>query len=222
MSPVTLRLDAVEIVLGPSRRIGPVTLEAGSGDLVVVTGGAGSGKSTLLEVLTGSRMPSAGHAFIDGSPPRFGEAGILAQRHELLGGLTAVENVAVRLFASAGGHRTARGRSHSTPPVVTDVERLLASLGLPPASWHNLVEQLSGGQQQRVALARALIGTPRLIVVDDPTSELDEATAELVWTAIEASAAAGALVIIATDDPLPRERASAVVTLSLGLAGHGE
>jgi ABC-type lipoprotein export system ATPase subunit len=213
----TLEVYDVEIRLNALRTIGPLSFAAGPGNLVVITGGAGSGKSSLLEVVAGSRTPNLGRVLHRGKPPRFGDAGIVTQRHDLLGGLTAVENIAVRVL---GGPASFSSPEHSkdwrrqrNTLAVSEIEQLLASLTLPASSWHNLVEQLSGGQQQRVALARALVGTPDLIALDDPTSELDEATAEIVLARVEQAAQAGAVVVVATDDPAFIARATRVVTL---------
>jgi ABC-type lipoprotein export system ATPase subunit len=214
----TLEVRGVEIRLSASRTIGPLSFTACPGDIVVITGGAGSGKSSVLEVVAGSRTPTDGQVLSHGEPPRFGDAGLVTQRHDLLAGLTAAENVAVRVLG--GPARVARPKlgkgAHQRRNTVdvTETEQLLASLALPDASWHNLVEQLSGGQQQRVALARALVGSPNLIVLDDPTSELDEATAEIVLARIEQASQEGAVVILATDNGAVITRATQVVTLS--------
>ncbi len=80
-------------------------------------------------------------------------------------------------------------------------EALLTELGLPPSAHHNLLEELSGGQQQRVAVARALIAQPALVCVDDPVSELDGASAEVVQRVLARVVTEGAVLVLAT----PRE-----------------
>lgn len=173
-------------------------------ETLVVTGGAGRGKSRSLEALAGLRPLSTGRILLDGNPLASGTAGFVAQRHELLGGLTSAENVAVRLLRDG--------------PLGADdwreVDELLGSLELPVPSRHNLVEQLSGGQQQRVAVARALAGGPALVCLDDPTSELDEATAEVVWARVARAAESGAVVVVASDDPAVVARFDRVLDLA--------
>ncbi|GAA4266082.1 ATP-binding cassette domain-containing protein [Frondihabitans peucedani] len=191
-----LEVRTVEIRLPSGHLLPPLTETLAGGEIVAVTGGAGSGKSSVLVVLAGRAAPAAGEVLLDGTPIEPGTAGVLTQQHELVGGLTAVENVSVRVLGRDG--RRAPRRSGS---LVEPVEDLLAALALPRASWHNLVEQLSGGQQQRVALARSLVGSPPLLVLDEPTSELDAASADIVWAALERAASAGAVVVLATDDP---------------------
>lgn len=217
MNEVLEAID-VEIRLNDTRRIGPLSFAAGPGDMVVITGGAGSGKSSLLDVVAGSRTPTLGRVLHRGNAPRFGDAGIVTQRHDLLAGLTAVENIAVRVLGGpARATSPERGkdwRRRRNTVAVPEIEQLLASLALPASSWHNLVEHLSGGQQQRVALARALVGTPDLIALDDPTSELDEATADIVLARVQQAARAGSVVVVATEDQAFLARATRVVTLS--------
>lgn len=176
-------VDALDLLLPPGAVLG-------------VVGQSGSGKTTLLRVLSGERPPARGRVLLGGQPVRPVDVGFATQQHELLGGLTAAENVAARVLAR---RRLQRGDW----PAITG---LLGALGLPESSWHNLLEQLSGGQQQRVAVARALIDAPRLVCLDDPTSELDEASGRLVWSAVRAAADAGSIVIVAVPEeasPLP-------------------
>ncbi len=99
-------------------------------------------------------------------------------------------------------------------------ERQLEAVGLPAASWHNLVEQLSGGQQQRVALARALVSLPALLVLDDPTSELDPASAQTVVEVLAAAAARGACCLVSSDDPVLLDACDTQISLRTSAAPH--
>ncbi|WP_209559817.1 ATP-binding cassette domain-containing protein [Frigoribacterium sp. PvP032] len=135
--------------------------------------GAGAGKGG-----GGGRGGHGGHA---GRP----DVGLVTRQHELLGSLTAAENVALPLLARSSG---ALGSW-------TEIEQLLGRLGVPEASWHNLLEQLSGGQQQRVAVARALVARPAVLCLDDPTSELDPASAAVVQDVVDAARRDGAAVL---------------------------
>jgi ABC-type lipoprotein export system ATPase subunit len=110
--------------------------------------------------------------------------------HALVGALTATENIALGLLAQHRG----------TPPDPASIDSVLDALGVPDAVRHNLAEQLSGGQQQRVALARALVTDAALIVLDDPTSELDPASRQRVHDAVATVAGRGRIVLVAAPD----------------------
>jgi putative ABC transport system ATP-binding protein len=125
-----------------------------------------------------------------------------------LDALTAVENVALPLLARKVPAEEAWKRA----------EGQLGRLDLNAALWHNLAEQLSGGQRQRVAFARATVHRPQLLVADDPTSELDSASAELVVSVLRDLAGTGSVIVLATSDPELAARAD--LSLDLGdLAG---
>jgi ABC-type lipoprotein export system ATPase subunit len=182
-------------IQGATIRIGDVVvtsgldLEAEPGSTVAITG-AGTARRAVLDAITGTRPPTEGSILFDGSPVDPAKVGVVTQQHELIGGLSAAENVAVRLLAQ-GGYTSSDWAA---------VEHQLGALMLPESSWHNLLEQLSGGQQQRVAVARALIGEPLLLCLDDPTSELDAASSEAVWAQVAAATARGAIAVVATPD----------------------
>jgi ABC-type multidrug transport system ATPase subunit len=186
----TLRLEGLGVGTGRHPVVDALDLVLPPGSVLGIVGQSGTGKTTLLHVLSGERPPERGRVLLGGNPVEPADAGVATQQHELLGGLTAAENVAARVLAR---RRLRRGDWSA-------ITGLLADLGLPEASWHNLLEQLSGGQQQRVAVARALIDAPRLVCLDDPTSELDEASAMLVWTAARAVAEAGGVVVVAVPE----------------------
>lgn len=179
----------LRVVAGLERPLaGQVLFGGGDGADAGDRSGSGSGSGS------GSRGHGAGagdrsgsgsgsHGSSAGRP----DVGLVTRQHELLGSLTAAENVALPLLARTPGALDSW----------TDVERLLDSLGVPEASWHNLLEQLSGGQQQRVAVARALAGRPAVLCLDDPTSELDPGSAAVVWGVVDAARRDGAAVLSA-------------------------
>jgi putative ABC transport system ATP-binding protein len=151
-----------------------IGLNIGTGEAVGLLGPSGSGKSTLLMVMTGLERPDNGsvivagknlHALDEDELARFRgrNIGIVFQAFHLIPTMTALENVAVPL--ELAGARDAFSRA----------ERELTAVGLKDRLGHYPAE-LSGGEQQRVALARALAPDPAIVVADEPTGNLDEAT----------------------------------------------
>jgi lipoprotein-releasing system ATP-binding protein len=155
------------------------------GEMVAIVGQSGTGKSTLLHLLGALDQPTAGEVWFDGknlaslSPDsaadfRNRELGFVWQFHYLLPEFTALENIAMPLLA--------RGNAYSDALRVA--RTWLAEVELAERADHRAGE-LSGGEQQRVALARALVTKPRLLLADEPTGDLDNHTAEKVFTLIE-------------------------------------
>jgi len=160
-------------------------LEVNEGELVAIVGQSGAGKSTLLHILGALDAPSAGTVYCastnvaslsarEAAAFRNREIGYVWQFHYLLPEFSALENVAMPLLARGGNKREALRMA---------------------ANWLNEVDlgdrenhrpgELSGGEQQRVALARALVNSPRLLLADEPTGDLDETTAGRVFDLIE-------------------------------------
>jgi putative ABC transport system ATP-binding protein len=171
------------------------------GARIAVMGPSGSGKSTLLLLIAGLDRPTVGSLHWPGlgGPPRTlrpGTVGVVFQRPSLLPELDATENVALPLLLAGIGD------AEATVAAWAALERLgLADLA------RLLPEELSGGQAQRVGIARALAGRPTLVVADEPTGQLDHATAAAVLDALDhAAAETGAAVLISTHDPLVAAR----------------
>lgn len=186
---------------------GDVSLPPGSS--LAITGGSGEERTALVRALGGLSAPTTGQVHLNGEPLRSRAGttptgvGYCSREHTLIGGLSAAENVALALLA----------RKEPATKTWARAEQVLAALGLPQPAWHNLVEHLSGGQQQRVALARALAITPTLLILDDPTSELDTTSADLVWNVLEQAIREGAILIVATPDPQQATRCQHVLRL---------
>ncbi len=178
-----------DIVVSRAGRIilNRVGFEVEPGVVTAVTGASGAGKSTLLWVIAGLIEPDAGSI----SPGnRFEMSAIVVQSYGLLPVLTAKENVELPLLMRGVTGDEARRRT----------EVALAQAGLPDLN-DRLAEELSGGQRQRVAVARALAMRANLLVADEPTAELDAATASLVITALRGEADSGVTVVLSTNDP---------------------
>src|SRR4030095_2918231 len=150
-----------------------VSLEIGEGEFVAIQGTSGSGKSTLLNMLGGLDHPSAGEVYFASRPlspftkremaryRRF-SVGMIFQNFNLLSTMTARENVSLAL--AFGGQRGQQRRARS--------RELLTRVGLGDRLEHRPSE-LSGGEQQRVAIARALANSPKVLLADEPTGNLD-------------------------------------------------
>jgi len=174
--------------------------EVRAGQCIAVSGPSGSGKSTLLHLLAGLDEPTMGTiewpALGDRSCLRPGQVAVVFQGPSLLPPLDVVENVALPLVL--GGVRDADARARAVDA--------LALLGIDGLA-HKLPEELSGGQAQRVAVARALVGRPRLLLADEPTGQLDHASAAIVVDAlVHAAAHLGAALVLTTHDPLIANR----------------
>ncbi|ROS61003.1 putative ABC transport system ATP-binding protein [Frigoribacterium sp. PhB160] len=186
----TLRLVGLVVRRPDGAPSSPIDLVVPSGAEVVLVGDPDGVPSAVLRVVAGLEQPLAGRVELHaaGRPA----VGLVTRQHELLGTLTAAENVALPLLAGSAGGLADWAR----------VEQLLGRLGVPEASWHNLLEQLSGGQQQRVAVARALVAEPAVLCLDDPTSELDPTSTDVVRGVVDAARHAGACVVGAgSEDP---------------------
>jgi ABC-type multidrug transport system ATPase subunit len=197
-----LVLDGVVVAPYGRTLLDATSLRLPPGSALGLLGDAGSGKSTVLAVVAGRRAPQRGAVLLDGASPSASVVGFAEQQHDLPEGMTAAEHLLVPLLA--------RG---TRPTDWSAAEALLDTLGLPPATHHNLLEELSGGQQQRVALARALVARPALVCLDDPVSELDATSAELVWSVIAAVQRAGAVVVVATPRQEDADRFSQTIEL---------
>ena len=181
------------------------------GQLLSVTGPSGAGKSTLLWALAGALRPSRGGVALDGTEIRDREqaagleVSIVPQGNGLASSLTATENVLVPLLSAGVDPDEAASRTADA----------LELVGLEESGNH-LIEELSGGQQQRVALARAFAARAKVLLADEPTSDLDAANRERIVTALRAEAWRGAIVVMATHDPQAAEQTDGELHLDEG------
>jgi ABC-type lipoprotein export system ATPase subunit len=205
------RLKGVRVAFADRVVLDAYDLDVPPAALTVVRGRSGSGKSTVLRVLLGLADPDEGQVLLGGvdlagldrtarADLRRGVAAVSGQGGALAEPLDVAENLALA--------RTARGLEADEEAVEAAIE----GLGL-HAVRGRAVRLLSGGERQRVAVARALVVSTPLVVLDEPTSQQDEAHAELLATVLAAAAARGTAVLCATHDPVLVAAATNVITL---------
>ncbi len=192
-----------------------VSLTIARGEAVGIVGPSGSGKSTLLMIMAGLERPDRGEVAVDGTAletlgedalARFRGAriGIVFQSFHLIPTMTALENVAAPLELAGAPDAFARARAE------------LAQVGLADRLAH-YPAQLSGGEQQRVALARALIANPSLLIADEPTGNLDEATGRAIMDLLfELPSRRGATLALVTHDAALARRCDRIVRMRSG------
>lgn len=219
MSAPAILLRDLHLTLGSGSAAVPVLrgldLSIAPGEKVGIVGASGSGKSTALMVTTGLERVDGGRVVVAGSDLAGLDAdalalfrgrtiGIVFQAFHLVSDMTALENVATPLELRGEADALARARTE------------LAAVGLADRCDH-LPAQLSGGEQQRVAIARALVGRPPIVVADEPTGNLDEATgatvADLLFRRIDE---VGATLMLVTHDPDLAARCDRVVHMKAG------
>lgn len=197
-----------------------VDLDIRSGEFVVIMGPSGHGKSTLLNCLSGIDSIDSGTIRIDGqqvhelkdrarTAHRAKRMGFVFQNFNLIPVLSAAENVELPLLAAGAKPAVARERATA----------LLARVGLSQRGQHRPAE-LSGGEQQRVAIARSLVTDPAVVWADEPTGNLDSATAASVLELFRAVNAGGQTFVIVTHDPEIGANADRMIEVHDGLIGQ--
>lgn len=186
---------------GRRRVLDNVCLSASAGTTVAFLGPSGSGKSTLLSVIGGSVPPDSGSVTFS-QPPRIGW---VFQSSPLLNRRTALDNAALGALSVGYRHTEARARAAA----------VLGVLGLAELS-EQVAHRLSGGERQRVALARAICARASVILADEPTASLDADSRAAVCHSLTRAASSGAVVFIATHDPVVAGQADERVSLDRG------
>jgi len=199
-----LALDAINLVIE-------------KGEFVVISGPSGSGKTTLLNIIGGLDLPTDGRIFLDGkklnnlsekelSRIRRDHIGFIFQAYNLLPVLTARENIEYVMKLQGIDNDKCTARSFEVAKKL-GIEQLL----------DKLPHQLSGGQQQRVAVARAVASTPKLVLADEPTANLDSKTAASLIDMMERlNREEGVTIIFSSHDPMVIAKARRSVVLKDG------
>lgn len=192
-----------------------VSLSIGKGEFVFLTGPSGAGKSTLLKMLAGVERPTSGTVSINGQDigrmPRSGlpylrrKLGLIFQQQSLLTDRNVLANVMLPLLVTG----TPRAEAQSRARAALDKVGMLDKASEAPLS-------LSGGEQQRVSIARAIVNRPQLILADEPTANLDRASAMKVMDALNAFHSVGVTCIVATHDDNIMDGTARVVMLERG------
>ena len=194
-----------------------VDLDVHHGELTLLMGPSGSGKTTLISLLGGILRPTSGSVSIDGRPIdglndrelsafRLRHIGFVFQGFNLFPTLSALQNV--ELAFDLRGIRGATARKDAT--------ELLDQVGLAP-KLHTYPAELSGGQKQRVAIARALVGSPTVLLADEPTAALDSSSGHTVMHLFQRLARErGRAVVIVTHDGRMQSYANRIVQMADG------
>lgn len=214
MRELTLNMTAITKVYSTedmdTHALRGIDLEIYKGDFVSICGPSGCGKSTLLSLLGLLDMPTSGKYFIEGedvSQLNLNEAafirnekiGFIFQSFNLIDELSVFDNVALPL----------RYRRHnvSEKEIKKKVLECLQTVDMTHRAQHK-PNQLSGGQQQRIAIARALVGSPALLLVDEPTGNLDSRNGDTVMDMLQQLSANGTTLCMVTHDPRYADMAS--------------
>ena len=182
-APNLLRLEGIrknyQIGADVIKALRGIDLEVSEGEFTVISGPSGSGKTTLLNIIGCLDRPTAGKYFVEGEPVdsrdfdelaelRNHKIGFVFQSFNLIPILSCYENVEFPLLINPRSYTPEERRQH--------ILGLLNDVGLGDY-WHHKPDELSGGQKQRVAVARALVSSPKLVLADEPTANLDTKTA---------------------------------------------
>jgi putative ABC transport system ATP-binding protein len=219
VTPIVETVNASRVfpmAAGPVAALRDVTIAIPPGEYVGVVGPSGCGKSTLLHVLGCVDTPTSGEVRFNGrevgslpdaerSRLRLREIGFVFQRFFLLPMLTAFENVELPQ-AEAGVSKPQRRER---------TRELLDYVGLARRAGHRPSE-LSGGEMQRVAIARALANRPRLLLADEPTGELDQATGDQIVALLDRLHSQGTAVVVVTHDQAVAARAHRLIRMRDG------
>jgi ABC-2 type transport system ATP-binding protein len=185
--PDAVRVQRLHVVRGGREILHGIDVSVAAGSITGLLGPSGSGKTTLLRCLVGVQVVASGTVEVLGTPagdPTLRRrVGYVTQAPSVYSDLSVLENL--RYFAAVLG------------APASDIDSVLANVGLGQHA-NDVVSRLSGGQQARVSLATALLGTPELLVLDEPTTGLDPMLRRDLWTLFRQLAADGVTLIISS------------------------
>ena len=209
----TLEIRHITKSFGAVHALSDISFTVNRGEWIAIMGPSGSGKTTMINIIGCMDRPTSGAVILDGEDVsslsaeeltviRRDKIGLVFQQFHLVPYLTAVENVMVAQYY------------HS---LVDENEALQAldRVGLLERARH-LPRQLSGGEQQRVCIARALINSPKLILADEPTGNLDESNGKIVMDLFRQLHAEGSTIVVVTHDPDVAACAEKTIVLEYG------
>lgn len=209
----TLEIQGITKSFGAVHALSDISFTVNRGEWIAIMGPSGSGKTTMINIIGCMDRPTSGAVILDGEDVsslsaeeltviRRDKIGLVFQQFHLVPYLTAVENVMVAQYY------------HS---LVDENEALQAldRVGLLERARH-LPRQLSGGEQQRVCIARALINSPKLILADEPTGNLDESNGKIVMDLFRQLHAEGSTIVVVTHDPDVAACAEKTIVLEYG------
>ena len=192
-----------------------ISLTVAKGELVFLAGPSGAGKSTLLKMIAAMERPTSGTVLVNGQdigkikpagvPFLRRNLGLIFQQQRLLTDRSILANVMLPLLVTGAPRGPAEQRARAALDKVGLLDRALAR----PLA-------LSGGEQQRVAIARAIVNRPQIILADEPTANLDRASANKVLDALKAFHSVGVTCLISTHDEQAIESAARVIHLNRG------
>ena len=200
---------------GDATALRDVTLTIAKGELVYLAGPSGAGKSTLLKMIAAMERPSAGKVVVNGTdisklkaagiPFLRRNLGLIFQQQRLLTDRSVLANVMMPMLVMG----LAKAQAEERARAALDKVGLLARANAQPLA-------LSGGEQQRVSIARAIVNRPQIILADEPTANLDRASANKVFDALRAFNKVGVTCVISTHDDLVLDSGARVIRLAQG------
>jgi len=205
-SILPLSLEGVGYAAGGEMRLAEIDIELAAGPRTIILGPNGAGKSLLLRLCHGLIQPTAGRVQWHGSSgPALRRRQAMVFQRPIMLRRSAAGNIGFALKLRGLGRSERRER----------IAEVLRRTGL-SALAHRPARVLSGGEQQRLALAAAVIGDPALVLADEPTAELDRASAETLVASLRGLAGRGSALAVATHDPVVADAADVVLRIADG------